>query len=232
MSDTDRLRELEDREAIRQIFVDYGTYLDSGDHAGYASLSVRTACSSLSSARRSGRRRSRRSSTRPSAPTARRSPAGDPRDEQPADRPGRGHGHHRGRVVLPDQRCRRLPDGAAGRPLHRRPRPRERPVGHPAPRHLARDGSLAVGQPTEHTARRAGGPRAGSGGPRGDLDADDDVQAPPRPARLQVLLDAVHRRRGVGRQPRAGRRAGRDRGPADPHHGRVRGRSHAHLTTS
>jgi ketosteroid isomerase-like protein len=38
MSDTERLRLLEDREEIRQIFVDYARYLDSGDHAGYASL--------------------------------------------------------------------------------------------------------------------------------------------------------------------------------------------------
>jgi ketosteroid isomerase-like protein len=38
MSDSDRLRQLEDREQIRQIFVDYAKYLDSGDHAGYASL--------------------------------------------------------------------------------------------------------------------------------------------------------------------------------------------------
>ena len=38
MTDTDRLRLLEDREQIRQIFVDYAKYLDSGDHAGYASL--------------------------------------------------------------------------------------------------------------------------------------------------------------------------------------------------
>ena len=34
MTDTARLQELEDREQIRQIFVDYATYLDSGDHAG------------------------------------------------------------------------------------------------------------------------------------------------------------------------------------------------------
>jgi len=33
-----RVRELEDREAIRQIFVDYARYLDSGDFDGYASL--------------------------------------------------------------------------------------------------------------------------------------------------------------------------------------------------
>jgi ketosteroid isomerase-like protein len=38
MTDADRLRELEDREEIRQIFVDYAKYLDSGDHAGYAGL--------------------------------------------------------------------------------------------------------------------------------------------------------------------------------------------------
>jgi ketosteroid isomerase-like protein len=38
MSDADRLQQLEDREEIRQIFVDYARYLDSGDHAGYASL--------------------------------------------------------------------------------------------------------------------------------------------------------------------------------------------------
>ena len=38
MTDTARLQELEDREQIRQIFVDYGKYLDAGDHAGYASL--------------------------------------------------------------------------------------------------------------------------------------------------------------------------------------------------
>ena len=37
MNDT-RLDELEGREQVRQIFVDYATYLDSGDHAGYASL--------------------------------------------------------------------------------------------------------------------------------------------------------------------------------------------------
>lgn len=38
MTDTERLLVLEDREEIRQIFVDYAKYLDSGDHAGYASL--------------------------------------------------------------------------------------------------------------------------------------------------------------------------------------------------
>ena len=38
MTDTARLQELEDREQIRQIFVDYAKYLDAGDHAGYASL--------------------------------------------------------------------------------------------------------------------------------------------------------------------------------------------------
>lgn len=38
MSDAERLQVLEDREEIRQIFVDYARYLDSGDHAGYASL--------------------------------------------------------------------------------------------------------------------------------------------------------------------------------------------------
>jgi ketosteroid isomerase-like protein len=38
MTDTERLQLLEDREEIRQIFVDYARYLDAGDHAGYASL--------------------------------------------------------------------------------------------------------------------------------------------------------------------------------------------------
>jgi ketosteroid isomerase-like protein len=38
MNDDTRLDELESREQIRQIFVDYARYLDSGDHAGYASL--------------------------------------------------------------------------------------------------------------------------------------------------------------------------------------------------
>lgn len=38
MTDNARLDELESREQIRQIFVDYAKYLDSGDHAGYASL--------------------------------------------------------------------------------------------------------------------------------------------------------------------------------------------------
>ena len=38
MGDSDRLQVLEDREEIRQIFVDYARCLDSGDHAGYASL--------------------------------------------------------------------------------------------------------------------------------------------------------------------------------------------------
>jgi ketosteroid isomerase-like protein len=37
MSD-ERLLELEDREQIRQLFVDYAGYLDTADHAGYASL--------------------------------------------------------------------------------------------------------------------------------------------------------------------------------------------------
>ena len=38
MADAERLQLLEDREEIRQIFVDYARFLDSGDHAGYASL--------------------------------------------------------------------------------------------------------------------------------------------------------------------------------------------------
>jgi 3-phenylpropionate/cinnamic acid dioxygenase small subunit len=38
MTDAERLQLLEDREEIRQIFVDYARYLDSGNHAGYASL--------------------------------------------------------------------------------------------------------------------------------------------------------------------------------------------------
>lgn len=38
MTDSERLQVLEDREEIRQIFVDYAKCLDSGDHAGYASL--------------------------------------------------------------------------------------------------------------------------------------------------------------------------------------------------
>jgi len=41
VTDTTRLQELEDREHIRQIFVDYAKYLDSGDHAGYAGLFAR-----------------------------------------------------------------------------------------------------------------------------------------------------------------------------------------------
>lgn len=38
MTDAERLQVLEAREEIRQIFVDYAKFLDSGDHAGYASL--------------------------------------------------------------------------------------------------------------------------------------------------------------------------------------------------
>jgi ketosteroid isomerase-like protein len=38
MTDATRLQQLEDREEIRQIFIDYAKYLDSGNHAGYASL--------------------------------------------------------------------------------------------------------------------------------------------------------------------------------------------------
>lgn len=38
MTDDQRLRELEDRNEIRQIFVDYARCLDSGNHAGYAAL--------------------------------------------------------------------------------------------------------------------------------------------------------------------------------------------------
>jgi uncharacterized protein (TIGR02246 family) len=38
MTDAERLQVLEDREEIRQIFVDYAKYLDAADHAGYASL--------------------------------------------------------------------------------------------------------------------------------------------------------------------------------------------------
>jgi uncharacterized protein (TIGR02246 family) len=38
MTDARRLQELEDREQIRQVFVDYARYLDAGDHDGYASL--------------------------------------------------------------------------------------------------------------------------------------------------------------------------------------------------
>jgi len=34
----ERLRRLEDRDAIHQLFVDYGRYLDAGDFAAYAGL--------------------------------------------------------------------------------------------------------------------------------------------------------------------------------------------------
>jgi ketosteroid isomerase-like protein len=38
MTETARLQELEDREAIRQLFVDYARFLDAGDYAGYTAL--------------------------------------------------------------------------------------------------------------------------------------------------------------------------------------------------
>lgn len=38
MTDAARLQELEDKEAIRQIFTDYARYLDNYDYAGYAGL--------------------------------------------------------------------------------------------------------------------------------------------------------------------------------------------------
>lgn len=38
MSDVERLQQLADRDEIRQLFVDYARFLDSGDHAGYAGL--------------------------------------------------------------------------------------------------------------------------------------------------------------------------------------------------
>ncbi|MBT2187368.1 nuclear transport factor 2 family protein [Sphingobium nicotianae] len=41
MTDAARLQELEDKEAIRQIFTDYARYLDNYDYAGYASLFAR-----------------------------------------------------------------------------------------------------------------------------------------------------------------------------------------------
>ena len=41
MTDAARLQLLEDREAIRQVFVDYARYLDHYDHEGYASLFAR-----------------------------------------------------------------------------------------------------------------------------------------------------------------------------------------------
>ncbi len=41
MTDATRLQELEDREAIRQIFTDYARFLDSGNFEGYAGLFAR-----------------------------------------------------------------------------------------------------------------------------------------------------------------------------------------------
>jgi ketosteroid isomerase-like protein len=43
MTDAAKLRELEDREAIRQVFVDYARFLDGADYAGYTSLFARDA---------------------------------------------------------------------------------------------------------------------------------------------------------------------------------------------
>ena len=43
MTDNAGLRELADREAIRQVFVDYARCLDAGDYAGYESLFARDA---------------------------------------------------------------------------------------------------------------------------------------------------------------------------------------------
>jgi len=41
MTDATRFQELQDREAVRQVFVDYARFLDGGDYAGYASLFAR-----------------------------------------------------------------------------------------------------------------------------------------------------------------------------------------------
>lgn len=43
MTDAAQIKELEDREAIRQVFVDYARYLDGADYDGYTSLFARDA---------------------------------------------------------------------------------------------------------------------------------------------------------------------------------------------
>src|SRR6478735_8698134 len=43
MTDAAKLKELEDREAIRQVFVDYARFLDSANYDGYTSLFARDA---------------------------------------------------------------------------------------------------------------------------------------------------------------------------------------------
>ena len=87
MTDTERLQVLEDREEIRQIFVDYAKYLDSGDHAGYASLFASDGVLVAQLGEAVGPAAIEAILDENLGPHVTRSPADvDPRDDEPADR--------------------------------------------------------------------------------------------------------------------------------------------------
>ena len=210
-----RIRELEDREQIRQIFVEYAKYLDGGNFAGYASLFSEHGVLLAQLGEAVG----------PAAIEKTLEEALGPYIH--SDRPASIHvmNNHRididGDTATTDVIWFYLtvdPDTVptilqAGRYVDELVR--ENGQWKIARHDISRIFGRSPMMPAPDTlARPADAPPATARGPGRHLAPVPDIQEPPRPAPVQGLRRVVHRRRGVDGQPRQVRRPGADRGHA------------------
>ncbi len=209
MTDSERLQVLEDREEIRQIFVDYAKYLDSGDHAGYASLfaSDGVLVAQLGEAVGPAAIEAILDENLGPHVTGHLPTSIHVMTNQQIDVDGDTATTDLVWYYLtsdPDTVPTILQSGHYNDDLVREDG-RWRIKRHEISRAMGRSPMDSAAQ---HPVRRARHTRAGPRGQGRDLGSVHGVQAPPRRARLQVVRLVVHRRRGLGREPRQGDRSG------------------------
>ena len=226
----DRTQELEDREAIRRIFADYAGYLDAGDHAGYASLFADDGVMAAQLGEAVG----------PAAIEATLDAALGPSVR--ATFPSAVHVMNNQRIDIEGDTATTdvlwfyLTTDDDGVPTILQ-------AGRYTDRLVKRNGEWKL---SRHDISRLMGRSPTAPPPETRLDRlERRVQRlEDREAIWHLFLTykrhldqrdfkayacAVHRRRGVGGQPRQGGRPGRDRGAADPHDGGVPERPRTHL---
>ena len=195
-----RIRELEDHEQIRQIFVDYAKYLDGGDFAGYASLFAEEGVLLAQLGEAVGPAAIEKILEETLGPYIR------------SDRPASIHVMNNHRIDIDGDTAKTEviwfyltvdPDTVptvlqAGRYVD--DLVREHGQWKIARHDISRIFGRSPMMPAPDTRLdQLDAPGATARGPGRDLAAVHDVQGPPRPARVQGVRVVVHRRRGVDR---------------------------------